>query len=250
MEQPRHMTGDVAPSEAVATAASGPPLSDTMRSGLALLLQAHRYAKDVERGDWDFAVEIRNLRGVGLNESDLRWLVCRRFVEHAEEITPTGDECRRFRRPGGLTFKHSTCLVLTAAGVRYAADVLSDNAAARPVEKCPPPSEYKPAAEHRLEVPHWDAERHELRLGNKLVKQFKHQARNQERILAAFQEQNWKGPLDDPLPPDRDIDSKRRLNDAIKCLNHHQINKLIRFHGDGTGEGIRWDRVNGSDSDP
>lgn len=49
--------------------------------------------------------------------------------------------------------------------------------------------------------------------------------------------------IDDPLPPVFDIEPKRRLHDTIKSLNRHQKNRLIRFKGDGTGQGIRWELV-------
>jgi len=36
-------------------------------------------------------------------------------------------------------------------------------------------------------------------------------------------------------------DSKRRLHDTINSLNRNQKQSLIRFLGDGKGEGIRWE---------
>ena len=66
---------------------------------------------------------------------------------------------------------------------------------------------------------------------------------NQEAILAAFQEDGWPARIDDPLPPVAETDPKRRLSDTIKCLNRKQQNALVRFSGDGTGEGVLWDLV-------
>ena len=83
----------------------------------------------------------------------------------------------------------------------------------------------------------------ELRIGAVTVKRFKWMAPNQETVLAAFEEEGWPHRIDDPLPPHPDQDSKRRLSDTIKCLNHKQKNELIRFHGDGTGEGVTWELV-------
>ncbi|MEO1524438.1 MAG: hypothetical protein AAFX06_03340 [Planctomycetota bacterium] len=51
--------------------------------------------------------------------------------------------------------------------------------------------------------------------------------------------------IDDPLPVDANIEPKRRLSDSIKCLNRNQAARLIRFRGDGTGEGILWDAATG-----
>ena len=45
---------------------------------------------------------------------------------------------------------------------------------------------------------------------------------------------------DDPLAPKLNQDSKRRLHDTINSLNRNQKHALIRFLGDGKGEGVRW----------
>jgi hypothetical protein len=60
-------------------------------------------------------------------------------------------------------------------------------------------------------------------------------------VLNAFEEEGWPARIDDPLPPHSDQDPKRRLNDTIKCLNRKQVRELLRFHGDGSGEGILWE---------
>ena len=63
--------------------------------------------------------------------------------------------------------------------------------------------------------------------------------------MAAFQEEGWPAHLDDPLPPLHKGCSKDRLRDAIRHLNANQKNRLIRFRGDGTGQGILWELVDG-----
>jgi len=60
-------------------------------------------------------------------------------------------------------------------------------------------------------------------------------------ILTTFEEEKWPPKVDDPLPPHAEIDAKQRLHDTIKSLNRGQKRKLIRFRGDGTGQGIRWE---------
>jgi hypothetical protein len=92
-------------------------------------------------------------------------------------------------------------------------------------------------------IPNWNDDYRELRLRGLLVKRFRQTAKNQVLICRAFQEQNWPHRIDDPLPPTEGIDSRRRLNDTIKSLNRHQINRLIHFMGDGTGTGICWELV-------
>jgi len=95
-------------------------------------------------------------------------------------------------------------------------------------------------------VPIWDRERQELRLGGILVKQFKVPAPNQEIILSTFQDDGWPPRIDDPLPPQHNQDSKRRLHDTINALNRNQKQSLLRFLGDGSGEGIRWQAISGT----
>jgi hypothetical protein len=211
-------------------------LDDVARfhAAFVLLLEAFEYAQQLKRSTWDFAVEIDCLRGAGLTNSDLRWLVCQEFVEHAAEMTCAGQGARAFRPTGSLTFAKSTCFVLTETGAAAARQGHADAAASldSPMVTAGP-----------AQVPQWDKERQELRLGKLIVKQFKAPAPNQEMILAAFQEEHWPPRIDDPLPPHPDQDAKRRLHDTINTLNHHQKHSLIHFSGDGTGEGIRWELV-------
>ena len=79
-----------------------------------------------------------------------------------------------------------------------------------------------------------------MRLGGLVVKQFKLPAPNQETILAAFEEEDWPPRIDDPLPPKSNLAGKNRLHDTIKCLNRNHRKRLLRFNGDGTGEGVLW----------
>jgi hypothetical protein len=65
----------------------------------------------------------------------------------------------------------------------------------------------------------------------------------QEAILMALEEEHWPPRIDDPLPGHPNHLPKRRLHDTIKSLNRNQKNNLIRFMGDGTGEGIRWELI-------
>ncbi len=78
-------------------------------------------------------------------------------------------------------------------------------------------------------------------MGAAVVKQYKVPAPNQERVLAAFEEEGWPVHIDDPLPPSNDQDPKRRLHDTINSLNRNQKRSLLRFIGDGSGQGLRWE---------
>jgi hypothetical protein len=93
--------------------------------------------------------------------------------------------------------------------------------------------------------PYWDHECHRLYVGKKLVKEFKLPSPNQGTVLMAFEEENWPRRIDDPLPPSAEIDAKTRLRSTIKSLNKNQKHRLVRFMGDGTGEGVIWELLEG-----
>jgi hypothetical protein len=144
--------------------------------------------------------------------------------------------------------------VITAAGIEFSREfpsvpVTSDahqESDSQPVESNPPTTE-RPAmgnGHHHLggdPSPKWDRDRRELRVGSKVVKVFKLPSPMQEAILVAFEEEHWPPRIDDPLPSHPELLPKRRLHDTIKSLNRNQKQPLIRFMGDGTGEGIRWE---------
>src|SRR5208283_649335 len=89
-------------------------------------------------------------------------------------------------------------------------------------------------------IPRYQAELKELTLDGELVKRFKVPAPNQELILTAFEEEGWPLHLDDPLPPHPELEPKRRLHDAIYCLNRNQKRRMLKFGGAGDGRGVRW----------
>jgi hypothetical protein len=91
--------------------------------------------------------------------------------------------------------------------------------------------------------PRWDDRARELWYGSTLVKRFRSRAKNSDKILAAFEEDGWPRAIDDPLPFDPTIDPKARLKRAIHHLNSAQENPALRFHGNGNGDGIRWEYV-------
>lgn len=221
------------------------------KGGLELLLEARLFAADLDRDLWDFALEIETLRRHGLTHSDLRWLVCKGYLKQSREILCGSGQARTFQQDGTLTFTETSCFILTEAGVdlvkRFApialgpltAPALTNHSAglhALYCEAAPPTG--PPTVDG---VPHWDRDRQELRIGRYVVKRFKVPAPNQEVILAVFDEEGWPPRIDDPLPPRADLDSKRRLHDTINSLNRNQKTPLVRFLGDGTGQGVRWE---------
>jgi hypothetical protein len=224
-----------------------------------LLLENYKNARQSGDSVWNFAIDIASLRKLGFLDNDLRWLVCKGYVEHARETTLGHEESRTFRRRKGLIFSRRTCFILTQSGVEFAKSVLKvPTPTAEPVMlnghrpavsigevSFGNGSAAKPAPKM---VPRWDRDRQELRVGPYLVKQFKVPALNQERILAAFEEEGWPVRIDDPLPPQQEQDPKRRLHDTINSLNRKQKHRLMRFMGDGTGQGIRWSLITASEN--
>lgn len=224
--------------ELVPEASAVPETSPAIFQALAILLQAYDYASKVGRDPWEFAVEIMTLREAGATYSDLRWLRCKEFVDHASEISEPSDHRRVFQRSANLSFNSNTCFVLTPAGVTFAllARRQTHEASNGAFKDC---LQDRNGIATRV-VPVWDRDLQVLRLGDLIVKQFKTPAPNQEAILAAFQEEGWPPRIDDPIPPQLNQDSKTRLHDAINALNRNQKSCLIRFMGDGSGQGIRW----------
>jgi hypothetical protein len=212
-----------------------------LRPAVEMLRQARRYADDLKRGVWDFAVELDSLCAAGMTTSDVRWLTCHGYVEHALEISPAGDECRKFSPGGNLRFMKQSCFVLTKTGAKFA-DFVGGNGQPHNIASGPH-WRTNGNGQSASPLPAWNAEHRELQVGELVVKRFRVPAPNQELILTSFQEEGWPDHIDDPLPPAADIDPKRRLHSAINSLNRNQKTPLIRFHGDGNGNGVYWELI-------
>lgn len=219
-------------------------LSAKLRGAMALLMEGTEYADRSGGSLWDFAVEIQQFRKLELTPNDLRFLVRLDLIAHASETTGPRGTSRQFRRTGQMFFTQRTCFVLTPQGLAVSAALRNKRASGSldPAEK----SSEVAARRQPRHVPVWDAARRVLSLDEHLIKHFRHHATNQETILSTFQEEGWPERIDDPLVPSPSILSKRRLHDAIKSLNRKQVNPLIHFHGDGTGEGIAWEELDSS----
>jgi hypothetical protein len=219
-----------------------------MNQALAQMAEATCYAEDLACRPWEFAVPMAELRKTGLSDNDVRWLMRKGYVEHALEVTEPGEEARSFRPVAGYTFSDRVCFVLTEAGQAFASAIVGarvDRPEERNGHATVSAQGTVVAAVSRVAIvdtiPTWDRVRQELRLGGLLVKQYKVPSPNQETVLAAFQEEQWAPRIDDPLPPRYDHDPKRRLHDTINSLNRNQKNPLLRFFGDGSGQGVRWE---------
>lgn len=93
----------------------------------------------------------------------------------------------------------------------------------------------------RRRTPRWDPIGRTLWFGATLIKRLKVPARNQDLVLAAFEEQKWPPWIDDPIPPTHGINPKDRLHNTLSRLNMSHRRCLIHFVGNGTGRGIGWE---------
>ena len=226
-------------------------LKEMLKGGLSLLWRGFEYARDLETDSWEFAVECESLYQSGLSAIDLRWLLARGYVESAMKTSPEARESQLFEtsRPLGVP---QTRFVLTKAGAALTVRILSPTLKSA---RCLPslngqaqPSaavSSQPAVEQSCinPKPSWDRDRKVLYFSEWIIKQFRWLAVNQETVLMAFEEDGWPTRIDDPLPRRVNQDPKQRLHDTIKCLNRNHSKRVIRFNGDGTGEGIRWSYV-------
>jgi hypothetical protein len=221
-----------------------------IREALTLLTDAAACAQDVGADVWQFSVELSALRRAGLTTNECRWLVAKGLARHAREVTTPDGDRRVFQNYPNLALSRRTCFVIAERGVVYANTLLRSAPRRRASDardstglnrRRPAPESSNPPS---TLTPTWDSDRQQLRVGRVIVKEFKVPAANQEAILAAFQEEGWVPRIDDPLAPQLNQDSKRRLHDTINSLNRNQKQSLIRFLGDGKGEGIRWEFAN------
>jgi hypothetical protein len=214
-----------------------------VEKALSALLRAYEYAHELRHSGWEFAVALSELRFADFTSSDLRWLACRGYVELAVETTTNGARQRSFRPARRTVIAEKTCAVLTEPGARFARsrhprqpERPSRGPRTIPLNACPRKDEPGPR-------PRWDESRRQLRVGGLLVKHFRQPAPNQEIILSAFEEEGWPPRIDDPLSPRPDRDSRLHLHETIVNLNRYHRDRVIRFFGDGKGEGVCWEIV-------
>src|SRR5262245_47153307 len=106
-------------------------LAKTLPTDLfTLLLRSAHYAQNTCHPPWDFAVDLGHLRALGVNDCDLRWLLCKGFVEHAVESSRAGCVARSFRPGPALLFEERSSFILTSTGVRLAQRLFTQNAGA------------------------------------------------------------------------------------------------------------------------
>lgn len=209
-------------------------------SFLQLLFEAKEYAADLNCALGVFAIGLDEATESGLNLNDLSWLIQRGLIQHSSDNGSDGSN-----NGNGVHFDYgsdhrltatfpeippNSSFIITEHGIdslALSAQELRDPILSMPTQR----------------KPKWHSERHELFVGKQVVKRFRWFAPNQETILEVFEEEGWPARIDDPLPHAGSLSPKRRLSDTIKCLNRNQHTDLLRFRGDGTGEGVLWDLI-------
>lgn len=201
------------------------------------LYMAAVLADDCDCKRHEFSVNRNDLSEMGLRSEELKWLQIKDIVQEAE-CSIGSLEIENHRSDYTVASDMNAMFVISDLGLELFEEQLSADARRRASES---DIDHGSQFAQRHVKPSWDNERHELCLAGKIVKKFKWRAANQEMILLAFEEEGWPAHIDDPLPQQAKIDPKRRLADAIKSLNRHQKLPLVRFCGDGTGEGVLWE---------
>lgn len=201
---------------------------------LNALSDAMEYAQDLSCSPWDFALQVDQVMALGIRLNDLRWMLMKDWIQQRYGAPIIG-------HPNEMTYiEPNSTFIISQLGMEvckrkpgcFEQLKLSSSWGAS-----------QPQNGRSLSKPSWDTERRELSVLGKVVKRFRWPAPNQETILSVFSEEDWPARIEDPLSQGNGLDPKRRLGDTIKCLNRNQQENLIRFRGDGTGEGVLWDFI-------
>jgi hypothetical protein len=215
---------------------TGSPVSERMHQALRQLLNAHDFAGELGMDPWQFAVEVQGLRLAGLTTSDLRWLVCRRYVEHRLEQMQKGAAERRFHRAANLAITRRSCFILTPAGLELALEHVDGHTGPSPF---PAPAAVRNGDPIAQAGPHWDEDTRILYWSGRPVKRYRYDAPNQEYVLRVFQSHDWTRSVEVQLPDDGGGSYKERLHDAIKHLNR-SVRPVLRFRQAGTW--VMWEQ--------
>src|SRR5438552_19101818 len=78
---------------------------------------------------------------------------------------------------------------------------------------------FTPSHRANAKRPRWDARRHTLWLGLRVLKHFKHQAPHEEAVLAAFEAQGWPPVIEAGALERSLFKTKAKLRDTIRNIN-------------------------------
>jgi hypothetical protein len=206
-----------------------------LKAALKILLEAHDYSTTAAGDPWQFAVELAELRQVGLTNSDVRLLECHGYLDHAVEQTQVGHAERAFRPTANLALSDKSCFVLKAAAVSVVRQEIEFYSLVHPA---PRPTGANDKVQQDQDHPSWDKKSRTLSWRGKLVKRFRLDAANQQAVLEAFEEQGWAHCILVVMPADGAVASKERLHDTLKNLNR-SVKPHLRFNQ--AGSQVAWE---------
>jgi hypothetical protein len=182
------------------------------------------------------------LRGRGLKECAVSWPVIQEAAGADAALLKALLRAGLVEAVGGAAAGEpdsQSRLVLTEAGFCLAVEVGTAPAgprlAAQTCRRTPQPGE----------KPRWDRAARELWFAGEVVLRFPRGARNQERVLEAFEEQGWPARIDDPLPPEGGVDPVERLRDTVRHLAARLGGAPLRLRQDAEGKAVFWSAVGG-----
>ena len=91
----------------------------------------------------------------------------------------------------------------------------------------------------RKVIPVWDGER-ELRYKGVLVKLYEREAPEQQRVLAAFEEQGWPALIENPRQHLDGDNLKAQLKSLVNNMNCGMQRPLIEFLSRDAGHMVAW----------
>ncbi len=207
-------------------------LTTSQKAAVVELYRAWECAYEAQVNEWEFAEELSSMRTIGVCNSELRLLLHTGVVLRQVEVVGSSGN-RTFRPLSGLSLPEDSCFVLSEIGRALARTFVHACGSIRGSD-----------GQHGSPTkPSWDNVTRELLIKGNVVKRFRRPASNQERVLDAFQEDGWPPRIDDPLPQKQGRDVSLCLHDTVNHLNRNQLNRLIHFSRDGTGQGICWELV-------
>ncbi|MEX1027807.1 MAG: hypothetical protein WD049_07345, partial [Candidatus Paceibacterota bacterium] len=186
----------------------------------------------------EFGVDIRCLRKVGFTDSELRWLLCKGYIEHYWDLTLPGERGRTIRRILSLRFSKRSCFALTQAGWDFA-EQFNYTSQMQTRHATNPDADERRATS----IPAWNAMSRQLTVDGFVLKTFQVPSSNQERILTAFEEEAWAAQIDNPLPPSKSVNCRTRLTQTLYRLNRSLVPPLIHFSC-SNGDRVYWERTN------
>jgi hypothetical protein len=210
---------------------SVPPDAAIPVRAIRLLMDTYEAAADGDGANWDFALPYRLLRAAGITPALAEALLKNGYVTQRVE-TSRGPARRTFALHFPPILHPRSCLMLTAQGAAFAAEVLVAQFSLRVGEP-------GLASLALARQPFWEEAMGRLWFRGLIVKHVRPDAANQRCVLHAFQMGAWVQTIEDPLPHDPGIMRKKRRLQTVKTLNQRQSPRTIRFYTDGNGR-IGW----------